>query len=62
MTAEIYGQDTGLGRGKGGHMHLFDPEHHFCCSGIIAERCPGVRRGAGVQARGHGPRRSRLLR
>lgn len=24
MTAEMFGKDTGLGRGKGGHMHLFD--------------------------------------
>ena len=24
MTAEIFGKETGLGKGKGGHMHLFD--------------------------------------
>jgi len=40
MTAEIYGRTTGLGQGKGGHMHLFDPENHFSCSGIIAEGYP----------------------
>jgi TPP-dependent pyruvate/acetoin dehydrogenase alpha subunit len=40
MTAEIYGRDTGLCRGKGGHMHLFDPAHHFACSGIIAQGYP----------------------
>jgi pyruvate dehydrogenase E1 component alpha subunit len=40
MTAEIYGRTTGLGKGKGGHMHLFDPENHFSCSGIIAEGYP----------------------
>lgn len=40
MTAEIFGRTTGLGKGKGGHMHLFDPEHHFSCSGIIAEGMP----------------------
>jgi len=40
MTAEIYGRETGLGRGRGGHMHLFDPETHFSCSGIIAEGLP----------------------
>jgi TPP-dependent pyruvate/acetoin dehydrogenase alpha subunit len=40
MTAEIYGRDTGLCHGKGGHMHLFDPEHHFSCSGIIAQGYP----------------------
>jgi pyruvate dehydrogenase E1 component alpha subunit len=40
MTAEIYGRDTGLCHGKGGHMHLFDPENHFSCSGIIAQGYP----------------------
>ncbi|KQY97535.1 pyruvate dehydrogenase (acetyl-transferring) E1 component subunit alpha [Microbacterium sp. Root53] len=40
MTAEIFGRETGLGRGRGGHMHLFDPKTHFSCSGIIAEGLP----------------------
>ena len=40
MTAEIFGRETGLGRGRGGHMHLFDPSTHFSCSGIIAEGFP----------------------
>lgn len=40
MTAEMFGKATGLGRGKGGHMHLFDPEHHFSCSGIIGASMP----------------------
>ncbi|MFB9839276.1 thiamine pyrophosphate-dependent dehydrogenase E1 component subunit alpha [Actinoallomurus acaciae] len=40
MTAEIFGRVGGLGRGRGGHMHLFDPATHFSCSGIIAEGCP----------------------
>src|SRR6478752_117873 len=40
MAAEIYGRETGLGRGRGGHMHLFDPGTHFSCSGIIAEGYP----------------------
>lgn len=40
MTAEIFGRETGLGKGKGGHMHLFDPDVNFACSGIIAEGCP----------------------
>src|SRR6266540_2322500 len=39
-AAEIFGRETGLGRGRGGHMHLFDPETHFSCSGIIAEGLP----------------------
>lgn len=40
MTAEIFGRETGLGHGRGGHMHLFDPARHFSCSGIIAEGLP----------------------
>lgn len=40
MAAEIFGRETGLGRGRGGHMHLFDPEVHFSCSGIVAEGLP----------------------
>lgn len=40
MSAEIFGKDTGLGHGKGGHMHLFDTETNFGCSGIIGEGIP----------------------
>jgi pyruvate dehydrogenase E1 component alpha subunit len=40
MTAEIFGRVDGLGRGRGGHMHLFDPATHFSCSGIVAEGYP----------------------
>ncbi|NIJ11345.1 pyruvate dehydrogenase E1 component alpha subunit [Saccharomonospora amisosensis] len=40
MTAEIFGRVDGLGKGRGGHMHLFDPNVHFSCSGIIAEGYP----------------------
>jgi pyruvate dehydrogenase E1 component alpha subunit len=40
MTAEIFGRETGLGKGKGGHMHLFDPDVEFACSGIIAQGVP----------------------
>ena len=40
MTAEIFGKKTGLGGGRGGHMHLFDPKVNFACSGIIAEGAP----------------------
>ena len=40
MTAEIFGRQTGLCKGKGGHMHLFDPDVNFACSGIIAQGCP----------------------
>lgn len=40
MAAEIFGKETGLGRGKGGHMHLFSTEPNFGCSGIIGEGIP----------------------
>ncbi len=40
LAAEIFGKDAGLGHGKGGHMHLFDPVTHFGCSGIIGEGIP----------------------
>ena len=40
MAAEIFGKATGLGKGKGGHMHLFSVEPNFGCSGIIAEGIP----------------------
>jgi pyruvate dehydrogenase E1 component alpha subunit len=37
MTAEIFGKKSGLAGGRGGHMHLFDPDVNFACSGIIAQ-------------------------
>jgi TPP-dependent pyruvate/acetoin dehydrogenase alpha subunit len=40
MCAEMFGKATGLGHGKGGHMHLFDPAHKFSCSGIIGASLP----------------------
>ena len=40
MTAEIFGKETGLGKGKGGHMHLFDPASKFSCGGIVAAGIP----------------------
>ena len=40
MTAEIFGKYTGLCRGKGGHMHLFDLAHKFSCSGIESAGLP----------------------
>lgn len=42
LTAEIFGRTDGLGRGRGGHMHLFDPATHFSCSGIVAEGYPAA--------------------
>jgi uncharacterized protein YqeY len=53
MTEEIFGRETGLGHGRGGHMHLFDPETHFSCSGIITEGPPpAVRQAFALQRRG----------
>lgn len=40
MTAEIFGKETGLGHGKGGHMHLFDPDVRFSCGGIEGATWP----------------------
>jgi len=50
MTAEIFGKVTGLSKGKGGHMHLFDPEHKFSCSGIVGASMPPAC-GAGLAAK-----------
>ena len=40
MLAEIMGRKTGLGQGKGGHMHLFSADLHFGCGGIIGGGLP----------------------
>ncbi len=40
MAAEIFGRETGLGHGRGGHMHLFSKEPAFGCSGIVGEGIP----------------------
>ncbi|MEP1446922.1 MAG: thiamine pyrophosphate-dependent dehydrogenase E1 component subunit alpha [Paraglaciecola sp.] len=40
MTAEIFGKVTGLCRGKGGHMHLFDLAVHYACTGIVGGGIP----------------------
>ncbi len=56
MTAEIFGREGGLGHGRGGHMHLFDPHVHFSCSGIIAEGLPPALGQAFAFQRGGGDR------
>ena len=40
MTAEIFGRETGLCSGKGGHMHIFDMDVGFAASEIMTEGCP----------------------
>ena len=39
MLAELLERD-GLCHGKGGHMHLFDPERRFMCTGIVGAGVP----------------------
>jgi len=41
VMAEIYGKGTGISRGKGGSMHLFDKEHGFAGGyGIVGGHVP----------------------
>jgi acetoin:2,6-dichlorophenolindophenol oxidoreductase subunit alpha len=40
MLAEVFERDGGLCRGKGGHMHLFDPSRDFMCTGIVGASVP----------------------
>jgi TPP-dependent pyruvate/acetoin dehydrogenase alpha subunit len=40
LLAELYERGGGLSGGKGGHMHLFDPEHDFMCTGIVGASAP----------------------
>lgn len=37
MVAEIFGKANGLSGWRGGHMHLFDKDVNFGCSGIIGQ-------------------------
>jgi pyruvate dehydrogenase E1 component alpha subunit len=53
MTAEMFGKVTGLCQGKGGHMHLFDTENKFSCSGIVGASLPPAC-GAGLAAKMRG--------
>jgi acetoin:2,6-dichlorophenolindophenol oxidoreductase subunit alpha len=39
MLAEVLERE-GLCGGKGGHMHLFDPQRKFMCTGIVAAGAP----------------------
>lgn len=53
MTAEMFGKETGLSKGKGGHMHLFDPDVKFSCSGIVGAGIPQAA-GAALAAKKRG--------
>ncbi|UTS81174.1 Acetoin:2,6-dichlorophenolindophenol oxidoreductase subunit alpha [Phaeobacter piscinae] len=37
IATDIFGEAAGLSGGRGGHMHIFDADVNFACSGIIAE-------------------------
>lgn len=39
LLAELFERD-GLNHGKGGHMHLFDSDNGFMCSGIVGSGAP----------------------
>jgi acetoin:2,6-dichlorophenolindophenol oxidoreductase subunit alpha len=40
ILLEVLGHDEGLGRGHGGHMHLFDPGRLVASSGIVGSSAP----------------------
>lgn len=40
LMAEIYEKAAGLAGGKGGHLHLFDPQHRFSTTGIVGSSLP----------------------
>ena len=40
LLAEICERETGLCRGRGGHMHPFDPRKHFSATGIVGASLP----------------------
>lgn len=46
LMAELYGKETGVSKGKGGSMHMFDKEHNFLGGhGIVGGQVP---LGAGI--------------
>lgn len=46
IMAELYGKETGITKGKGGSMHIFDKEHNFVGGhGIVGAQVP---LGAGI--------------
>lgn len=40
LVREMLGREEGLCRGRGGHMHLFSPEHLSASSGIVGAAAP----------------------
>ena len=42
IIAELLGREDGLCRGRGGHMHLFDPDRLAASSGIVGASAPAA--------------------
>lgn len=42
LMAELLGKKTGLCKGKGGHMHIYDKRVNFAASSIIGEQMPAA--------------------
>ena len=42
LMAELLGKETGLCKGKGGHMHIYDKRVNFAASSIIGEQMPAA--------------------
>ncbi len=40
VAAEIYGRSSGACRGRGGHMHIADPDRNFMATGIVGGGLP----------------------
>lgn len=40
LMAEIFEKETGICRGRGGHMHPFDPSTNFSATGIVGASLP----------------------
>ena len=40
LMAEIYEKETGICRGRGGHMHPFDQSNNFSATGIVGSSIP----------------------
>lgn len=40
LMAEIFERESGLCKGRGGHMHPFDPETRFSATGIVGSSIP----------------------
>lgn len=54
IMAELYGKITGVSRGKGGSMHMFDPEKHMLGgNGIVGAQIPLATGTAFAQAYWH---------